>query len=90
MIRKPGSSERRSTAHEAVGRAIDLGGEARQVSKQAAKVAGNGCAIYFVGIMAFGLLVSGTPWWFKALILALGVGIYQAKKALSRGFGASA
>jgi hypothetical protein len=35
-------------------------------------------------MMAFGLLISGTPWWFKAIVLALSFLIFQARRRSSR------
>ena len=82
MIQKPPGAERESSAHAAVGRAIELGGEVRDVSRKGSQLLGKGCLwIYFLPMMAFGVLMSDTPIWFKALLFALGYGIYRLIKA---------
>ena len=81
MIRKPSSAEQESRTHATVGRAMEIGGEVRDVSVRAGRAAG---MLYFkilLGLMAFGLLTSSTPLWFKALLLAMGYGIYRLVKA---------
>ena len=41
----------------------------------------SGCLMLFLVMMAFGLLTSGTPWWFKLPGLALfGGAIYLVRK----------
>jgi hypothetical protein len=84
MIRKPPGSERESTAHAAVGKAIEIGGEVRETAQKGGQLLGKGCAIYFAIAMAFGLLMSDTPIWFKALLLALGYGAYRLARTLTR------
>ena len=84
MIRKPPGSERESKAHEVVGKAMEVGGEVRDASRKGGQLLGKGCAIYFAIAMAFGLLVSSTPLWFKALVLALGYGAYRLIKAAGK------
>jgi hypothetical protein len=84
MIRKPPGTERESKAHEAVGRAIEIGGEVKEATQKGSQLLGKGCAIYFAIAMAFGLLVSNTPLWFKALLFALGYGAYRLIKAASK------
>jgi hypothetical protein len=81
MIRKPTSAERESRAHASVGRAMEIGGDVRDVSRRAARAAGALYLKLFLLMMAFGLIVSGTPIWFKALVLAMGYGIYRLIKA---------
>jgi hypothetical protein len=82
MIRKPPGAERESKAHAAVGRAIEIGGDVRDVSNKAGLLLSKGCLlIYFVPMMAFGVLTSETPWWFKGLLLALGYGVYRLLRA---------
>ena len=81
MIQKPPGAERESSAHAAVGRAIEIGGEVRDVSRKGSQLLGKGCAIYFGLAMAFGLIISNTPVWFKAMMLALGYGGYRLIKA---------
>jgi hypothetical protein len=81
MIRKPSSAEQESRAHATVGRAMDIGGELRDVSVQAGRAAGALYVKIFIGLMAFGLVTSSTPLWFKALLLALGYGVYRLIKA---------
>ena len=83
MIRKPPGAERESTAHAAVGRAIDIGSEVGEAAQKGGQLLGKGCALYLCIAMAFGLLVSSTPIWFKALLLALGYGGYRLFKAAS-------
>ena len=86
MIQKPPGAERESTAHAAVGRAIELGGEVREVSRQGSQLLGKGCTIYLAIAMSFGLLMSSTPIWFKALLFGLGYGIYRLIKAARERF----
>lgn len=81
MIRKPPGAEQESKAHAAVGRAIEIGGDVRDASKKGGQLLGKGCGIYLAVVMAFGLLMSSTPLWFKALVLALGYGAYRLLKA---------
>jgi hypothetical protein len=84
MIRKPPGAERESTAHAAVGRAVEIGGEVRDVSRRTSQLVGKGCLfLWFLPMMAFGLLMSDTPWWFKLLLLAVGYGIYRLIKAVA-------
>lgn len=71
MIRKPEGHEQESKAHRTVGRAMEVGGEVRNASITGARIAG-GC--YLAGLltmMMFGLLLSATPLWFKAIGLVL-------------------
>ena len=84
MIRKPPGSERESSAHAAVGKAIEIGGEVGEAAQKGQQLLGKGCALYLAIAMAFGLLVSDTPIWFKALLLMLGYGAYRLIKAASR------
>ncbi len=84
MIRKPPGAERESTAHAAVGRAIDIGGEVRDVSRKGGQLLSKGCLVYLGLAMAFGLIMSSTPIWFKALLLALGYGAYRLFKAAAK------
>lgn len=35
----------------------------------------------FIGLMAFGLVTSSTPLWFKALLLLMGFGVHRLVKA---------
>jgi hypothetical protein len=87
VIQKPPGAERESTAHAAVGRAIELGGEVRDVSRKGSQLLSKGCLwIWFVPMMSFGLIMSNTPIWFKALLFALGYGIYRLIKAASARF----
>ena len=75
MIRKPEGQEQESQAHRTVGRAIDIGSTVRDASIKGARIAG-GC--YLAGLLVmlmFGLLLSATPVWFKAIgfvLLAMG------------------
>ena len=85
MIRKPPGAESESKAHAAVGRAIEIGGEVRDVSRKGGQLLSAGCAYYFIGIMAFGLLMSGTPIWFKAIGLGLFYGAFRLVRARNRG-----
>jgi hypothetical protein len=82
MIRKPAGAERESGAHAAVGRAIEIGGEVGEAAQKGGQLLGKGCALYFAIAMAFGLLMSNTPIWFKALLLLLGFGAYRLIKAV--------
>ena len=84
MIRKPPGSERESSAHAAVGKAIEIGGEVGEAAQKGGQLLGKGCALYFAIAMAFGLLLSDTPIWFKALLLLLGYGAYRLIKAASK------
>ena len=81
MIRKPPGGERESKAHEVVGRAIEIGGEVRDASKKGSQLLGKGCFLYLAIAMAFGLLMSSTPLWFKLLVAALAYGGYRLVKA---------
>jgi hypothetical protein len=81
MIRKPSSAERESKAHATVGRAMEIGGEVREASARAGRAAGMLYFKIFLGLMAFGLLTSSTPLWFKALLFALGFGVYRLIQA---------
>ena len=84
MIRKPPGAERESTAHAAVGKAMEIGGEVGEAAQKGGQLLGKGCALYFAIAMAFGLLMSDTPLWFKALVLMLGYGGYRLIKAASQ------
>ena len=84
MIRKPPGAERESKAHAAVGKAIEIGGEVGQAARTGGRLLNKGCLIYLGIAMAFGLLVSSTPLWFKALVLALAYGAYRLVKAVVR------
>ena len=84
MIRKPPGSERESTAHAAVGKAIEIGGEVGEAAQKGQRLLSKGCLIYFAIAMAFGLLVSDTPIWFKGLVLLVGYGAYRLIKAASK------
>ena len=71
MIRKPEGEEQESKAHRAVGRAIEVGGEVRNATRKGARIA-RGCYLAaFLTMMMFGLLLSATPLWFKALGVVL-------------------
>jgi hypothetical protein len=71
MIRKPEGQEQESKAHRAVGRVMDVGGTVRDASVKGARIAGGCYLAGFLIIMMFGLLVSATPLWFKAIGLVL-------------------
>ena len=71
MIRKPEGDERESKAHVAVGRAIEVGAELRNAGRHSARVGAFGCSALGLAMMAFGLLMSSTPLWFKTLGLIL-------------------
>ncbi len=86
MIRKPPGSERESKAHEAVGRAIEIGGEVRDATQKGSQLLGKGCFLYLAIAMAFGLLMSDTPLWFKALVAGLAYGAYRLFKAAQQRF----
>ena len=87
MIQKPPGAERESTAHAAVGRAIELGGEVREASNKAGLLLSKGCLwIWFIPMLLLGVLASDTPIWFKALLLALGYGGYRLFKAARERF----
>lgn len=81
MIRKPQGDERESKARAAVGRAIEIGGEVRDVSRRGGQALSIGCIYYLLAIMAFGLVMSSTPWWFKAIGLALFFGAWRLFRA---------
>jgi hypothetical protein len=81
MIRKPFGAQRESRAHVAVGRAIDVGSAAGKSAQQGARMLNSGCLMLFLLMMAFGLLTSATPWWFKLPGLALfGGAIYLVRR----------
>jgi hypothetical protein len=84
MIRKPPGSERETTAHAAVGKAIEIGGEVGEAAQKGQRLLSKGCLIYFAIAMAFGLLLSDTPIWFKGLVLVLGYGAYRLIKAAGK------
>ena len=84
MIRKPPGAEQESKTHATVGRAIEIGGEVRDATQKGGQLLSRGCMIYLAAAMAFGLIMSGTPLWFKALGLALGYGAYRLIKAAGR------
>lgn len=85
MIRKPAGAERESSAHAAVGRAIEIGGEIREVSNKGGMLLSKGCLfIYFVPMLIFGVVTSDTPIWFKALLLMLGYGAFRIVRSASR------
>ena len=75
MIRKPEGQEQESKAHRSVGRAMDVGGGIRDASRKGARIAGGCYLAAFLTMMMFGLLLSDTPLWFKAIgfvLFALG------------------
>ncbi len=81
MIRKPSGTQRESRAHSAVGRAIDAGSAAGKSAQQGMRTINSGCTMLFLLMMGFGLLTSGTPWWFKLPGLALfGGAIYLVRR----------
>lgn len=84
MIDKPTDAQNESKAHAAVGRAIAAGSAVRETSQRAGRAIGSGCTTVFIGVLAFGLIMSSTPWWFKLLGLAAGAGIYAVIGALRR------
>ena len=86
MIRKPPGAEQESKAHATVGRAIEVGGEVRDAAQKGGQLLGKGCMIYFVLAMAFGLVMSDTPLWFKALVVAICYGAYRLYKAAAKRF----
>jgi hypothetical protein len=67
MIRKPEGQEQESTAHRAVDRAMEVGGNVRDASIAGARIAGGCYLAGFLVLMMFGLLFSSTPLWFKAV-----------------------
>ncbi len=76
MISKPRISETGSPAHVAVGRAMAAGGAVRDTSRRAGRVAAMFYTKIFLGVMAFGLIMSSTPWWFKLAGIAILTGIF--------------
>ena len=84
MIRKPPGGEQESRAHAAVGRALEIGEEFRDASQKGSRLLSKGCGIDLAIAMAFGLLMSDTPLWFKALLFMLGYGAYRLIKAASQ------
>ena len=81
MIRKPPGAEQESRTHAAVGRAMDVGAAAGRSAQDGAQMVNSGCLMLFLVMMAFGLLTSGTPWWFKLPCLALfAVAIHLVRK----------
>lgn len=77
MIRKPANLERESRAHAAVGRAMEVGNAVGKEAQHASQALRSGFLILFLGMMAFGLLTSGTPWWFKLPGIVLFCGAIQ-------------
>lgn len=73
MIVKPKAAETEDRLHAAVGSALAAGDRVRAAGKTARRASGKVLLYYFAGMMLFGLIFSGTPIWFKAL---LGAGIY--------------
>jgi hypothetical protein len=71
MIRKPARLERETRAHATVGRAMEVGRAAGEAAQRGSRALGSGVLILWLVLMAFGLLTSGTPWWFKLIGLAL-------------------
>ena len=71
MIRKPEGQEQESKAHRAVGRAMEVGGGVRDASRKGARIAGGCYLAALLTMMMFGLLLSATPLWFKAIGLVL-------------------
>ena len=84
MIRKPDGAEQESAAHEAVGKAIRIGGEVRDVGDKGVRVVRIGCIYWLLGIMAFGLITSSTPLWFKGLGLLIFAGLFSLAKKWAR------
>jgi hypothetical protein len=67
MIRKPPGSayERESVGHAAVARAAQIGEEVRTGARRTGYAVSGTFMVLWLGMMAFGLLMSGTPAWFK-------------------------
>ena len=64
---------------------MDAGAAAGKGVQQGARMLNSGCLMLFLLMMAFGLLTSGTPWWFKLPGLALfGGAIYLTRKSAAR------
>jgi hypothetical protein len=84
MIHKPRGAERESRAHVAVGRAIEIGEDVRDASRKTGRMLGVGYVYFFMAMMAFGLITSSTPIWFKAIGLALFYGAFRAVRARGR------
>ena len=84
MIQKPSGAERESRAHEAVGDGIRMGGQARDVARKGGRMVAIVYLYWFLGMMVFGLLVSSTPFWFKAIGLLIFAGIFYAARSVRR------
>jgi hypothetical protein len=84
VIRKPEGEERESKAHIAVGRAIETGHQVRVAGWKTAQVGGAGCFTLFLAMMAFGLIMSSTPWWFKAIGLIIFAGAFKLVRDRAR------
>jgi hypothetical protein len=84
MIQKPPGAEQESRAHAAVGRAIEIGGDVRDVSRKGGRLLGAGYVYFFIAMMSFGLITSSTPIWFKAIGLALFYGAFRLVRARFR------
>ncbi len=81
MITKPTNSETESKAHVAVGRAMAAGGVARDTSRPVGRAAGAFYLKLFLAVIAFGLIMSSTPWWFKLAGLAVLAAIFALARA---------
>lgn len=77
MIRKPETTEKESRAHAAVGRGLDAGAQGLEAADRGFRLMSRGCLLYLAVGSAIALVVSSTPIWFKAVVLAIGYGIYR-------------
>lgn len=86
MIQKPPGAgrEEESRAHAAVGEAIRVGGKALDAGDKGIRVVRVGCIYWFLGIMAFGLVTSSTPFWFKAIGLLIFAGLFYVARIWAR------
>ena len=85
MIQKPpGADQEESRAHAAVGDAIRIGGQARDVARKSGRMVAIGYLYWFLGMMVFGLLVSSTPFWFKGIGLLIFAGIFHVARNVRR------
>lgn len=80
MIHKPRGAQEEDRLHAAVGSVIRTGAEVRSAGKAVGRAGRSLLLYYFFGMMGFGLLMSGTPAWFKFLVGAVGYQLFKLFK----------
>ncbi|MEO6256354.1 MAG: hypothetical protein ABIO69_06060 [Sphingomicrobium sp.] len=83
MIRKPSGEQQEDRLHAAVGSVIETGAQVRAAGRTARKAGSKVVLYYLFGMMGFGLLMSSTPIWFKAVLGGLGYGLFRLAKHLT-------